>query len=107
MKLVEEQIILVTGATDGLGKGVAFDLAKRGATVLVHGRDTGRIEANARRHPEEHRVILAVAVTGRTSRRSRKFESSRPTSSNERSASTSSSTTPASGRRCPAAERAT
>jgi len=35
--------ILVTGATDGLGKGVALDLARRGMTVLVHGRDVDRI----------------------------------------------------------------
>jgi NAD(P)-dependent dehydrogenase (short-subunit alcohol dehydrogenase family) len=43
MKPIREQTILVTGATDGLGKGVAIDLARRGATVLVHGRDSARI----------------------------------------------------------------
>ena len=37
--------ILVTGATDGLGKRVALELAGRGATVLVHGRDRRRCEA--------------------------------------------------------------
>jgi NAD(P)-dependent dehydrogenase (short-subunit alcohol dehydrogenase family) len=36
-------IVLVTGATDGLGRGVALALAGRGDTILVHGRDTGRI----------------------------------------------------------------
>jgi NAD(P)-dependent dehydrogenase (short-subunit alcohol dehydrogenase family) len=38
-----EQVVLVTGATDGLGRALAVDLAKAGATVLVHGRDLGRI----------------------------------------------------------------
>lgn len=42
---VEETTVLITGATDGLGKGVATVLAQRGATVLVHGRDQGRIDA--------------------------------------------------------------
>jgi NAD(P)-dependent dehydrogenase (short-subunit alcohol dehydrogenase family) len=42
---IEQSTILVTGATDGLGKGLAVDLAARGATVLVHGRDQGRIDA--------------------------------------------------------------
>jgi NAD(P)-dependent dehydrogenase (short-subunit alcohol dehydrogenase family) len=37
--------VLVTGATDGLGRGVAIEIAKRGATVLVHGRDEQRIAA--------------------------------------------------------------
>jgi NAD(P)-dependent dehydrogenase (short-subunit alcohol dehydrogenase family) len=45
MTPIERQIILVTGATDGHGKGVALDLAKRGATVLVHGRSDERIAA--------------------------------------------------------------
>jgi NAD(P)-dependent dehydrogenase (short-subunit alcohol dehydrogenase family) len=36
--------VLVTGATDGLGKAVATELARAGATVLVHGRDDERGE---------------------------------------------------------------
>jgi NAD(P)-dependent dehydrogenase (short-subunit alcohol dehydrogenase family) len=39
---VDQQTILVTGATDGLGRGVAERLAAQGATVLVHGRDDER-----------------------------------------------------------------
>jgi NAD(P)-dependent dehydrogenase (short-subunit alcohol dehydrogenase family) len=34
--------VLVTGATDGLGRGLAHALAARGANVLVHGRDAER-----------------------------------------------------------------
>ncbi|HEX3770251.1 MAG TPA: SDR family NAD(P)-dependent oxidoreductase [Polyangiaceae bacterium] len=43
MTPIERQTVVVTGATDGLGKGVALELARRGATVIVHGRDPGRI----------------------------------------------------------------
>ena len=35
-------MVLITGATDGLGKRVAHDLAAAGATVLLHGRDPER-----------------------------------------------------------------
>jgi NAD(P)-dependent dehydrogenase (short-subunit alcohol dehydrogenase family) len=43
-----ESTILVTGATDGLGKAVATELARAGATVLVHGRDDSRGDAALR-----------------------------------------------------------
>ena len=43
MKPVAEQTVLVTGSTDGLGRRVAAELAGRGATVLVHGRDRGKV----------------------------------------------------------------
>jgi NAD(P)-dependent dehydrogenase (short-subunit alcohol dehydrogenase family) len=36
--------VLVTGATDGLGKALAAELAGAGATVLLHGRDHERGE---------------------------------------------------------------
>jgi NAD(P)-dependent dehydrogenase (short-subunit alcohol dehydrogenase family) len=45
MRPLDDQVILVTGATDGLGKQVAYDLAAAGATVLLHGRDPARGEA--------------------------------------------------------------
>jgi len=48
MRPLDEQVILVTGATDGLGRGVAERLAAGGATVLVHGRDDARGEATIR-----------------------------------------------------------
>ena len=35
-------VVLVTGATDGLGRALAGDLAGRGHHVLVHGRDEER-----------------------------------------------------------------
>lgn len=34
-----DQIILVTGSTDGIGKATALELARRGYRVVLHGRD--------------------------------------------------------------------
>ena len=44
MRSVAETTALVTGATDGLGRMVAGELAARGATVHIHGRDRARGE---------------------------------------------------------------
>jgi NAD(P)-dependent dehydrogenase (short-subunit alcohol dehydrogenase family) len=43
----EGRTVLVTGATDGLGRATAHELARRGATVLVHGRSRERAETVA------------------------------------------------------------
>ena len=43
MQAPAEQVILVTGATDGLGRAVASELAGRGAALLLHGRDEARL----------------------------------------------------------------
>jgi NAD(P)-dependent dehydrogenase (short-subunit alcohol dehydrogenase family) len=67
MRPLDEQVIMVTGATDGLGRGVAQRLAEGGATVLVHGRDDERGAATIReigdatgnRRLEWHRADLA------------------------------------------------
>jgi NAD(P)-dependent dehydrogenase (short-subunit alcohol dehydrogenase family) len=44
VRAISEQTILITGATDGLGKALAAELAREGATLLLHGRDAGRGE---------------------------------------------------------------
>ncbi|CAA9436753.1 MAG: Short-chain dehydrogenase/reductase SDR? [uncultured Rubrobacteraceae bacterium] len=64
MRNLTEATVLVTGATDGLGRRVALKLAERGATVLLHGRSIERCEAvleEVRRQTggEESRYYLA------------------------------------------------
>lgn len=61
---IEATSALVTGATDGLGRSVAIELAGRGATVLVHGRDPERGEgavAEIRERTGSDRVELHLA----------------------------------------------
>lgn len=36
---MKDKIVLITGSTDGIGKQTALELAQKGATVLIHGRD--------------------------------------------------------------------
>jgi NAD(P)-dependent dehydrogenase (short-subunit alcohol dehydrogenase family) len=48
VRQVAEQTVLVTGATDGLGRRLARELASRGATVLLHGRNSDRADETLR-----------------------------------------------------------
>ncbi|MGM0428002.1 MAG: SDR family NAD(P)-dependent oxidoreductase [Thermodesulfobacteriota bacterium] len=45
---MEEQVILITGATDGIGSITAEKLAQKGASVLVHGRIPEKCESTLR-----------------------------------------------------------
>jgi NAD(P)-dependent dehydrogenase (short-subunit alcohol dehydrogenase family) len=47
MTALDGKVILLTGATDGMGRALAADLAREGATVLVHGRDRAHVTVNA------------------------------------------------------------
>jgi NAD(P)-dependent dehydrogenase (short-subunit alcohol dehydrogenase family) len=61
MRPLDQQAVLVTGSSDGHGKLVAQELAARGATVLVHGRDPQKTEAAAREIGSAHTRIAELA----------------------------------------------
>ena len=44
MREISQQTILVTGATDGMGRELAAQLSEHGARVLVHGRSQKRLD---------------------------------------------------------------
>ncbi|MBT5098048.1 MAG: SDR family NAD(P)-dependent oxidoreductase, partial [Proteobacteria bacterium] len=41
---LQDRIIMITGATRGIGKALALDAAKLGATVLLIAKDLKRLE---------------------------------------------------------------
>jgi NAD(P)-dependent dehydrogenase (short-subunit alcohol dehydrogenase family) len=47
MRPIDQTTVLITGATDGLGRGVAERLAANGADLHLHGRDPERLASTA------------------------------------------------------------
>jgi NAD(P)-dependent dehydrogenase (short-subunit alcohol dehydrogenase family) len=44
-ELLRERVILITGASDGIGRAVAIAAAAHGARVILHGRNVKRLES--------------------------------------------------------------
>ncbi len=57
---LKNKTVLITGATDGIGKETAKETAKRGATVIIHGRDENRIFQTIREVKEISENVFGV-----------------------------------------------
>jgi NAD(P)-dependent dehydrogenase (short-subunit alcohol dehydrogenase family) len=42
--LLDDRVILITGASDGIGRALALECARLGARVVLHGRNTAKLE---------------------------------------------------------------
>jgi NAD(P)-dependent dehydrogenase (short-subunit alcohol dehydrogenase family) len=70
MRPVDQQTILITGATDGLGRALAHELAAQGATLIVHGRSEEKGEkllAELRAITSDDKVSYVLADFARLS----------------------------------------
>ncbi len=58
--LLRERVILITGASDGIGRALALECARLGAQVIIHGRSTAKLE-------KVHDEIVAIDGAARPS----------------------------------------
>ena len=59
-ELLAGRVILITGASDGIGRALAIETAKLGAQVILHGRDVSKLEG-------VHDDIIAIENSARPS----------------------------------------
>src|SRR5438132_9089688 len=57
---VAEQVVLVSGASRGIGRGLAEGFAERGATVVITGREKATLEQAAREICPKGGTVRAV-----------------------------------------------
>ncbi|HKI60047.1 MAG TPA: SDR family NAD(P)-dependent oxidoreductase [Mariprofundaceae bacterium] len=59
--VMDEGFILITGASGGFGYEFARQLEARGACLILHGRDTARLQMtlDGLKHPDRHRCLIA------------------------------------------------
>lgn len=59
---LKDKVAFVAASSDGLGKAVAMELAKEGATVIINGRNEHRLKATKQLIENEYKTsVLAVA----------------------------------------------
>lgn len=64
---LEGKTILVTGASSGIGRGVAIACSKMGATVILNGRNQMKLGASLSQLAEGEHMMVAADLTNRDS----------------------------------------
>ena len=60
---LEGKTIMVTGASSGIGRGIAITCSKMGATVIINGRNTAKLQETSSLMEDDSAVIMAGDLT--------------------------------------------
>jgi len=68
MKEFEGKVVIVTGASSGIGKATALMAAERGASVVMAARRVGEIEKMSSGIPQNRKLVIGADVTSEKDR---------------------------------------
>tara|TARA_B110000046_G_scaffold184365_1_gene222659 strand:+ start:168 stop:980 length:813 start_codon:yes stop_codon:yes gene_type:complete len=60
MSSLEGKVAIITGSSRGIGKSIAIELAKKGAFIVLNGRDSTRLDSTVSELKKIHKNIIAV-----------------------------------------------
>jgi NAD(P)-dependent dehydrogenase (short-subunit alcohol dehydrogenase family) len=55
-----DRVVLITGSSRGIGRATAFEVAERGATVVLNGRNSDRLEETREQMEKRGYTVLAI-----------------------------------------------
>lgn len=59
-RFFENKVAVITGSSRGIGRATAYALAEAGASVVLNGRNTGRLEETRKKMAAEGHTVIAV-----------------------------------------------
>tara|TARA_B110001452_G_scaffold399_1_gene366 strand:+ start:400 stop:1212 length:813 start_codon:yes stop_codon:yes gene_type:complete len=60
MSRLQGKVAIITGSSRGIGKAIAIELAKKGVSIVLNGRDSSRLEETAKELKKIHKNIISV-----------------------------------------------
>jgi len=53
------KVAIITGSSRGIGKAIAIDMAKRGASIVLNGRDSSRLDSTTKELKKIHSNVIS------------------------------------------------
>ena len=72
--------IWITGASNGLGEALAIAFAKRGATIILSGRDEAKLQAVKKRCKQSKKHFIVAFDISDANQTNEAYKSAQPTS---------------------------
>ena len=60
MSVLKGKVAIVTGSSRGIGKAIAIELAQKGVSIVLNGRDSSRLEEATNELKQIHKNIISV-----------------------------------------------